>query len=162
MSDSGSPPAPATPATPATRQSRQREAFADALRWRIERLVLHNFKSYAGEQQIGPFRNFQAVIGPNGAGEFLAVLARARQNRQKLTGAVGSNHRLKVPKRTDLLLAGVRFKVVQHQSLNAPAQCVSKRLALPTLARRRCRRRRGRRWTTTITHNYCDRRVTRV
>lgn len=35
---------------------------------RILRLVVNNFKSYKGEQTIGPFKSFQAIIGPNGSG----------------------------------------------------------------------------------------------
>ncbi|CCK71259.1 condensin subunit SMC4 KNAG_0G02020 [Huiozyma naganishii CBS 8797] len=36
----------------------------------IHKLVLHNFKSYAGEQTIGPFdASFSAVVGPNGSGK---------------------------------------------------------------------------------------------
>jgi len=35
---------------------------------RITSLEVENFKSYAGKQQIGPFRQFTAIIGPNGAG----------------------------------------------------------------------------------------------
>lgn len=34
----------------------------------IEYLEVHNFKSYKGTHQIGPFKNFTAIIGPNGAG----------------------------------------------------------------------------------------------
>lgn len=43
---------------------------------KIERINVHNFKSYAGKQVIGPFHDFTAVIGPNGAGrcfEFLGL-----------------------------------------------------------------------------------------
>lgn len=36
---------------------------------RIERIEVFNFKSYKGEQTIGPFHKFSAVIGPNGAGK---------------------------------------------------------------------------------------------
>lgn len=36
----------------------------------IDRLVLTNFKSYAGSQVIGPFNaSFSAVVGPNGSGK---------------------------------------------------------------------------------------------
>lgn len=36
----------------------------------IEWLILTNFKSYAGVQQVGPFhRSFSAVVGPNGSGK---------------------------------------------------------------------------------------------
>ncbi|GMF83118.1 unnamed protein product [[Candida] boidinii] len=36
----------------------------------IERLVLTNFKSYAGTQIVGPFNaSFSAVVGPNGSGK---------------------------------------------------------------------------------------------
>ncbi|QLL32027.1 hypothetical protein HG536_0C01950 [Torulaspora globosa] len=36
----------------------------------IDKLVLENFKSYAGRQVVGPFHsNFSAVVGPNGSGK---------------------------------------------------------------------------------------------
>lgn len=36
----------------------------------IDRLILTNFKSYAGEQIIGPFHSsFSAIVGPNGSGK---------------------------------------------------------------------------------------------
>ncbi|GBO06541.1 Structural maintenance of chromosomes protein 4 [Araneus ventricosus] len=36
----------------------------------ITHLTVKNFKSYAGEQNIGPFdKNFTAVVGPNGSGK---------------------------------------------------------------------------------------------
>ena len=34
-------------------------------------LELENFKSYKGKQQIGPFKRFTAIIGPNGSGWLL-------------------------------------------------------------------------------------------
>lgn len=36
---------------------------------RLDRLELENFKSYKGQQTIGPFSNFSAIMGPNGAGK---------------------------------------------------------------------------------------------
>lgn len=36
---------------------------------RLIRIEAENFKSYAGNQVIGPFKDFTAVIGPNGAGK---------------------------------------------------------------------------------------------
>jgi len=36
----------------------------------ITKMVLQNFKSYAGEQEIGPFhKRFSSVVGPNGSGK---------------------------------------------------------------------------------------------
>lgn len=36
----------------------------------IKYLVLHNFKSYAGRQEVGPFHaSFSSVVGPNGSGK---------------------------------------------------------------------------------------------
>ncbi|KAG2452715.1 hypothetical protein HYH02_002947 [Chlamydomonas schloesseri] len=36
----------------------------------IREMVLENFKSYAGEQRVGPFhKSFSAVVGPNGSGK---------------------------------------------------------------------------------------------
>ena len=37
-------------------------------RGRISRLDLVNFKSYGGKTTLGPFLDFSAVVGPNGAG----------------------------------------------------------------------------------------------
>eukprot|EP00966_Prymnesium_polylepis_P270734 6254528-Prymnesium_polylepis.1 len=45
---------------------------------RIDRLEIHNFKSYGGTQIIGPFGDFTAVIGPNGAGAPPRLTSRAR------------------------------------------------------------------------------------
>ncbi len=39
----------------------------------IERLEVTNFKSYRGKQVLGPFKDFTAIVGPNGAGELLFV-----------------------------------------------------------------------------------------
>ncbi|KIY43282.1 RecF/RecN/SMC protein [Fistulina hepatica ATCC 64428] len=36
----------------------------------IHKIVLNNFKSYAGRQEIGPFhKSFSAIVGPNGSGK---------------------------------------------------------------------------------------------
>ena len=36
----------------------------------IKKMVLENFKSYAGIQEVGPFHKcFSSVIGPNGSGK---------------------------------------------------------------------------------------------
>lgn len=49
--------APAVPAGPKTRLT-------------IHKMVLQDFKSYAGRQEIGPFhKSFSAVVGPNGSGK---------------------------------------------------------------------------------------------
>ncbi len=44
---------------------------------RLRQLEIENFKSYEGTQVIGPFSEFTAVIGPNGAGTCLAYALRA-------------------------------------------------------------------------------------
>lgn len=50
-------PMPAQPARPTPRLT-------------IHKLVLVNFKSYAGRQEIGPFhKSFSAIVGPNGSGK---------------------------------------------------------------------------------------------
>eukprot|EP00257_Ricinus_communis_P022785 XP_015582611.1 structural maintenance of chromosomes protein 1 [Ricinus communis] len=36
---------------------------------KILKLEIENFKSYKGQQTIGPFKDFTAIIGPNGAGK---------------------------------------------------------------------------------------------
>eukprot|EP00397_Hematodinium_sp_SG-2012_P003538 GEMP01003546.1.p1 GENE.GEMP01003546.1~~GEMP01003546.1.p1 ORF type:complete len:1264 (+),score=303.90 GEMP01003546.1:177-3968(+) len=35
----------------------------------VEKLILENFKSYAGRHEIGPFKRFSCIIGPNGSGK---------------------------------------------------------------------------------------------
>ncbi|GLJ12037.1 hypothetical protein SUGI_0182570 [Cryptomeria japonica] len=36
----------------------------------IKEMIMENFKSYAGEQRVGPFhKSFSAVVGPNGSGK---------------------------------------------------------------------------------------------
>jgi structural maintenance of chromosome 4 len=48
-------------------QDKQREPINRLV---IDRLVLTNFKSYAGQQIIGPFHtSFSSVVGPNGSGK---------------------------------------------------------------------------------------------
>ncbi|MCO5547330.1 hypothetical protein L7F22_000778 [Adiantum nelumboides] len=43
---------------------------ARAARLFIREMVMENFKSYAGEQRVGPFhKSFSAVVGPNGSGK---------------------------------------------------------------------------------------------
>ena len=34
----------------------------------IHGIEIENFKSYKGRHVIGPFKDFQCIIGPNGAG----------------------------------------------------------------------------------------------
>ncbi|VDO60029.1 unnamed protein product [Onchocerca flexuosa] len=36
---------------------------------RLHTLELENFKSYRGNQIVGPFKQFTAIIGPNGSGK---------------------------------------------------------------------------------------------
>lgn len=36
---------------------------------RLRTIELENFKSYAGQQVIGPFDDFTCIIGPNGSGK---------------------------------------------------------------------------------------------
>lgn len=35
----------------------------------VEKLIVENFKSYAGRHEIGPFKRFSCIIGPNGSGK---------------------------------------------------------------------------------------------
>ncbi|GLC75387.1 hypothetical protein PLESTF_001631400 [Pleodorina starrii] len=45
-------------------------AAAPKQRLMIREMILENFKSYAGEQTVGPFhKSFSAVVGPNGSGK---------------------------------------------------------------------------------------------
>jgi structural maintenance of chromosome 4 len=40
------------------------------VRLMITKMVLENFKSYAGVQEIGPFhKRFSSIVGPNGSGK---------------------------------------------------------------------------------------------
>lgn len=46
------------------------EAVSPRARTVIKYLVLTNFKSYAGRQEVGPFHaSFSSVVGPNGSGK---------------------------------------------------------------------------------------------
>ncbi|KAK9991259.1 hypothetical protein SO802_026244 [Lithocarpus litseifolius] len=46
------------------------EPSSGAPRLFIKEMVMRNFKSYAGEQRVGPFhKSFLAVVGPNGSGK---------------------------------------------------------------------------------------------
>lgn len=46
------------------------EAVGPKARTVIKYLVLINFKSYAGRQEVGPFHaSFSSVVGPNGSGK---------------------------------------------------------------------------------------------
>lgn len=43
---------------------------ATTTRLMISKMVLENFKSYAGQQEIGPFhKRFSSIVGPNGSGK---------------------------------------------------------------------------------------------
>ena len=42
---------------------------------RLKYIDLDNFKSYKGKQTIGPFKQFSAIIGPNGTGIVISVTA---------------------------------------------------------------------------------------
>jgi chromosome segregation ATPase len=42
--------------------------------YKLDRVLLRNFKSYAGDQEIGPFSTFSSIVGPNGAGFMQIVL----------------------------------------------------------------------------------------
>ena len=46
------------------------DSFKKVMAGHIDRIEVQDFKSYAGKQTIGPFKEFSAVIGPNGAGAF--------------------------------------------------------------------------------------------
>ncbi|KAJ4900913.1 Structural maintenance of chromosomes protein 4 [Raphanus sativus] len=51
-------------------ESEPEQRKAGTPRLYIKELVMRNFKSYAGEQRVGPFhKSFSAVVGPNGSGK---------------------------------------------------------------------------------------------
>lgn len=74
-SDSGGGPAPTAggpPHTPGTAGPRRgsQSNHQPIRRLTIREMVLENFKSYAGEQRVGPFhKSFSSVVGPNGSGK---------------------------------------------------------------------------------------------
>ncbi|KAE8659508.1 Structural maintenance of chromosomes protein 4 [Hibiscus syriacus] len=54
----------------ATRETEQARVGSRGPRLVINEMVMRNFKSYAGEQRVGPFhKSFSAVVGPNGSGK---------------------------------------------------------------------------------------------
>nr|GLL26602.1 structural maintenance of chromosomes protein 4 [Ipomoea trifida] len=65
----------------------------------IKEMVMKNFKSYAGEQRVGPFhKSFTAVVGPNGSGKSNVIDAmlfvfgkRAKQDDGTFEAVPGSN-----------------------------------------------------------------------
>ncbi|ORX37975.1 RecF/RecN/SMC N terminal domain-domain-containing protein [Kockovaella imperatae] len=62
----GPPPTPG----PSQNQSQPQPSAKPKPRLTIHKLVLVNFKSYAGRQEIGPFhKSFSAIVGPNGSGK---------------------------------------------------------------------------------------------
>ncbi|KZT27497.1 RecF/RecN/SMC protein [Neolentinus lepideus HHB14362 ss-1] len=63
--------APRSQHTPASQQIKEpEEPQGPRARLVIHKLVLVNFKSYAGRQEIGPFhKSFSAIVGPNGSGK---------------------------------------------------------------------------------------------
>lgn len=42
---------------------------------RLKYIDVENFKSYKGKQKIGPFKNFTAIIGPNGSGNYVSFIS---------------------------------------------------------------------------------------
>lgn len=40
---------------------------------KLKQIVIENFKSYCGRHVIGPLKDFNAVIGPNGSGRILLL-----------------------------------------------------------------------------------------
>lgn len=61
---------PADEAVSTPQKDQQALGGVQASRLVIDKLVLTNFKSYAGTQEIGPFNtSFSAVVGPNGSGK---------------------------------------------------------------------------------------------
>eukprot|EP01105_Mastigella_eilhardi_P003137 TRINITY_DN1399_c0_g2_i3.p1 TRINITY_DN1399_c0_g2~~TRINITY_DN1399_c0_g2_i3.p1 ORF type:complete len:1216 (-),score=473.70 TRINITY_DN1399_c0_g2_i3:575-4222(-) len=73
----------------------------------ITKMVLENFKSYAGVQEIGPFHKcFTSIVGPNGSGKSNVIDAllfvfgkKAKQIRQKKVGEL-VHHSAAVPDAT--------------------------------------------------------------
>ncbi|PPD85703.1 hypothetical protein GOBAR_DD17367 [Gossypium barbadense] len=54
----------------ATREPDRAQVGSRGPRLVINEMVMRNFKSYAGEQRVGPFhKSFSAVVGPNGSGK---------------------------------------------------------------------------------------------
>ena len=67
LSSAASPRRARTAESPAM-PSQPSQSDAGPGRGRISRLDLVNFKSYGGKTTLGPFLDFSAVVGPNGAG----------------------------------------------------------------------------------------------
>ncbi|KAH9932103.1 RecF/RecN/SMC protein [Epithele typhae] len=64
------PPLPTSPQKQSQVAPVQEEPQGPTPRLVIHKLVLVNFKSYAGRQEIGPFhKSFSAIVGPNGSGK---------------------------------------------------------------------------------------------
>ncbi|EFJ47706.1 structural maintenance of chromosomes protein 4 [Volvox carteri f. nagariensis] len=96
-------------------------AQAPKQRLMIREMILENFKSYAGEQKVGPFhKSFSAVVGPNGSGKSNVIDAmlfvfgrRAKQLRfNKVSELIhnSQNHR-----NLELARVTVRFQEILDQ-----------------------------------------------
>jgi structural maintenance of chromosome 1 len=59
---------------------------------RIDRLEVHNFKTYQGKQVIGPFKDFTAVIGPNGSGWSHSYTTQLRQTVSFVAAIAGKSN----------------------------------------------------------------------
>ena len=69
MADAADAPPPAN-APPPTHVCGAALGVTPGARLMIREMVLDNFKSYAGEQRVGPFHKcFSSVVGPNGSGK---------------------------------------------------------------------------------------------
>ena len=63
-------PSPSLPSSSSSPALSSSTAPASSARLMIAKLVLENFKSYAGSREVGPFhKSFSSIVGPNGSGK---------------------------------------------------------------------------------------------
>jgi structural maintenance of chromosome 4 len=61
---------PSAPSAIISGQSNPSNGGKSSTRLMITQMILENFKSYAGVQEIGPFhKSFSSIVGPNGSGK---------------------------------------------------------------------------------------------
>ena len=84
----------------------------------ITHMVLDNFKSYAGEQEIGPFhKRFSSVVGPNGSGKSNVIDA--------LLFVFGKRAKqLRLSKVSELIHKSSRFPDLQYAQVSVHFQLI--------------------------------------
>lgn len=109
----------------------------------IEKMVLTNFKSYAGRQEIGPFNaSFSAVVGPNGSGKsnvidsmlFVFGFRASKMRQSKLRELIHNSENFESPPpycQVDIYFKKIIDKYDEHgNNTHSPADIENSRLVV--------------------------------